>query len=220
MCGAVIALPVTNADQMATPIVVFAVQVPLGAAFCVGGDLCIGYAFGVGVTNVVTQVVTGPVPPPSPINLIDADIQRPAGVGLAVAVQANQVDGVQALTGQCPAPATAFGNTHADPMLERVHRHAANLGAVIATVFKHARGQGGAQHARGLLHIHGERHGGVALRIHIAIEGSEGFAAELSGGVVEVISVVTTETGGARTHPHFHVGVQIGGGGAVKPLGE
>ena len=127
---------------------------------------------------------------------------------------------MQAFTGQCPAPAAAFGNAHAHPMLERVHRHAANLGTVVAAVFKHAGGQGGAQHARGLFHIHRERHGGVTLPVHVAIEGGEGFAAELSGGVVEVVGVVATETGGARAHPHFHVGLQIGGGGTVKPLGE
>ena len=216
----VIALPVTDSDQVAAPAIVAAIQSPLPPAFCIRGQLRLGNHLGVRVADEVAQVLAGAVPPPAPVNFVDGDIQGPAGHRFALAVHADQVDGMLALTGQGTAPATALRHLHAGPVFEGVHRHTADLGAVIAAVLEHPGGEGGTQHARSLLHRNGEREAGLSLPVHMGLEGGEWLAAEGAAAVVKMIGIETIEAGGGGRHPHFHIRFQVGGGGTVEPLGK
>ena len=218
--GAVITLSIADANQVATPVIVVAIQRPLAPALCIRGQLCLGNHLGIGVADEIAQVVAGAVPPPAPVDLVDSDIQRPAVHRLALAVHADQVDRVLAITGQRTAPTTALRHLHANPVFEGVDRHTANLGTVITAVFEHPGGQGSAQHARGLFHRDGEREAGLALPVHIGFEGGKGLATEGAGAVIEMIGIEAIEASCGRRHPHFHIRFQAGGGGAVEPLGK
>ncbi len=174
---AVAAVALADPQQVPAPLVIGAGQGPLGAPVGVGGEGVLAQFFGVRVADEVGQVVVAAVPPPAPVDAVEAQGQVAAGLGLAVLVQRQEADLVVPVAAQGAAPAVAFRHAHAHPVPVGAHRYAAHLGAVVAAVFEHPGGERGGGHARRGQLRQIEREARVALVVELAFKGRERLGA-------------------------------------------
>ena len=220
LAGAVGALQIAGADQVAAPARVLDLELP-GPAAVDRGAVALHDHAAVAGAGIAGERLAGLVPPPLPIDLVERDLEVLQRDRLAVGAQAAQLHGVYRVGEQHAAGLVALGQLDADVVVIGRERQGLAAGTERPAALEHAAGEAGGEHAgSGLADAERLAEARAAIAVELALEQHLGLAAELARRIVEGEVGEALEPGRHRAQPHLDVRLEIGGGGAVQPLAE
>ncbi len=220
LAGGVAAGGVLDADQVPAPGRLADIERP-GPGAVPGRDRRLGDRPGPGVGDVLGQRLAAPLPPPPPLDLVQRDDDAVAGHRLAGRVHGRDVDPVVPVRHQQAPFPVAFRDAQTDVGVVGVEGQGEGVDAEVAAGLEDPAGEGRLeQPGAGLLGPDVDAGLGPAAGIEDALGRLDRAALEVAGRIVEGEVGVAVEARGPPRQADRHVVFEVGGRGAVEPLGR